>query len=184
MSLFLRVKQNTDDLSLGKKALKMEAYCLLSLKRLHEALSLLEPEETFMYSTEPLLACAYQMVGNPLQAKQVLQEGIYKKCRLSSQSVAILFGTMISQPGTIRPNLLPYSKPFQCLFFKSTASGPSASLLFSHGAGLAGFAKQGKGLAGFGRIHGLATGDIFPLRLHGDSFFDQLDDLFLSARRG
>lgn len=78
MSLFLRVKQNTDDLSLGKKALKMEAYCLLSLKRLHEALSLLEPEETFMYSTEPLLACAYQMVGNPLQAKQVLQEGIYK----------------------------------------------------------------------------------------------------------
>ena len=58
MSLFLRVKQNTDDLSLGKKALKMEAYCLLSLKRLHEALSLLEPEETFMYSTEPLLARA------------------------------------------------------------------------------------------------------------------------------
>lgn len=77
--LFLRVKYGTDNPSLSKEALQMEAYCLLALRQPAEVLNLLDTNELEVGSTEPLLASAYQMTGNTTQAKRILQVGIYKE---------------------------------------------------------------------------------------------------------
>lgn len=66
--LFLRVKYGTDNPSLSKEALQMEAYCLLALRQPAEVLNLLDTNELEVGSTEPLLASAYQMTGNTTQA--------------------------------------------------------------------------------------------------------------------
>lgn len=66
--LFLRVKYGTDNPTLSKEALQMEAYCLLALRQPAEVLNLLDTDELEVGSTEPLLASAYQMTGNTTQA--------------------------------------------------------------------------------------------------------------------
>ena len=77
--LFLRVKYGTDNPTLSKEALQMEAYCLLALRQPAEVLNLSDTNELEVGSTEPLLASAYQMTGNTTQAKRILQVGIYKE---------------------------------------------------------------------------------------------------------
>ena len=78
-AIFSRVRTDSTDPKLGKEALQMEAYCLLALQQPAEALDLLEEDSPEIGPAEPLLASAYQMTGNTLDAKRVLQAGIYKQ---------------------------------------------------------------------------------------------------------
>lgn len=178
--LFLRVKNGTDAPSISKEALQMEAYCWLALGKPAEVLNLLneDMDELEIGPTEPLLASAYQMSGNTTQAKQILQIGIYKEIisfcgffssylRLSLDdpikfeeicarflSIADIFHLDVLHPGILLPCYLTIAQ---------------------------GWAAQGeveKALQILEKYTNLATGDIYPLQLHGDSFFDLLDEWF------
>ncbi|MDE6963376.1 MAG: helix-turn-helix domain-containing protein, partial [Lachnospiraceae bacterium] len=75
--LFGRVREISDDAELSSLAVSMDALCLLQLGRAKEVLALLEPLERNRLSPEPLLASAFQMMGNTRAAKRILQAGIY-----------------------------------------------------------------------------------------------------------
>ena len=77
--LFSRVKTEAEDPNLGKEALQMEAYCLLILKRPEEILELLGEDAIITNPAEPVLASAYQLLGNASEAERILQIGIYKE---------------------------------------------------------------------------------------------------------
>ena len=62
-----------------KEALQMEAYCLLILKRPEEILELLGEDAIITNPAEPVLASAYQLLGNASEAERILQIGIYKE---------------------------------------------------------------------------------------------------------
>ena len=57
----------------------MEAYCLLILKRPEEILELLGEDAIITNPAEPVLASAYQLLGNASEAERILQIGIYKE---------------------------------------------------------------------------------------------------------
>lgn len=57
----------------------MEAYCLLILKRPEEILELLGEDAIITNPAEPVLASAYQLLGNASEVERILQIGIYKE---------------------------------------------------------------------------------------------------------
>lgn len=83
-ALFVRVKEESDDVALTKKALYMEAYCSLVTGDAKGALVLLEDSIEPAMPPEILMASAYQMTGRPQDAQEVLQVGIY-------QNIVVLF---------------------------------------------------------------------------------------------
>ena len=67
----MRVKEESSNLELASQAVHMEALCLLQLGRPQETLELLSACEIVKITPEPLLARAWEMLGNPKEAKTI-----------------------------------------------------------------------------------------------------------------
>jgi len=176
--LFIRVKKESDDVELAKRALNMEALCLLSLGSPNGVLELFEEKSTPLTSGETLLASAYQMTGRISEAKTVLQIGAY-------QYMLGLIGFMQSYLALC----IDDSETFDEVYRRTLAIAETFRLRELHPAGFMPFylaAAQGflaqnnmdKALDILEEYVEIATGDIYPLQLHGDGFFNLLDDFF------
>jgi len=175
-SLFVRVKEESDDMQLTKKALYMEALCTLGAGDPNTTLELLEDSVEAALPPELLLASAYQMVGRIKDAKSVLQAGMY-------QDIVVLFNYF---PAYLM--LCAEDPPkFDEVLRRAFSVAEAFDMGHLHPAVLSGMyicASQGylaqknydKALDMLQKYAELATGGIYPLSLHGDSFFDLLDD--------
>nr|WP_317413558.1 transcriptional regulator [uncultured Solibaculum sp.] len=174
--LFVRTKNETDDPILGKEALQMEAYCLLALKRPAEVLDLLQKAQPTLNSIEPLLSSAYQATGNIREAKRILQAGIYK-------NIVNLVNLLLSYLGLNSDALDVFEETCARLqgiaeIFHLKTLHPTIllSCYLTMAQGFVCLGKQEKALQFLIKYTNLATGDIYPIRLHGDDYFDLLDD--------
>ncbi|NLO48543.1 MAG: helix-turn-helix transcriptional regulator [Clostridiales bacterium] len=176
--LFIRVKKESEDAELKQLALNMEAFCALTLGNPNEVIELLEGTSRKIISTETLLAPAYQMIGKPREAKSVLQVGIY-------QHMLSLFGTFpdylmlcIDEP-----------KQFDETYRRVLAVAEAFDLKNLHPSILVKlhiFAAQGYTMLGntdraleiLEKYAELVTGDIYPLQLKGDDYFNLIDKWF------
>lgn len=171
--MFVRVQEVTDDMDLKSQSIQMEACCLLQLGQAQEVLDLLMPSETRIPS-EPLLAAAWQMLGNKTEAKSILQSGIYQtmlellnqmlpyaelctddraafaEAYARTQAVSDIFRLETLHPGFLMGIYHSCARSFLALGEKETALG-----ILEKYAGLA---------AGSQTLH-----------LHGDSFFNLID---------
>lgn len=77
-ALFVRVKNESADVEIIKKAQYMEANCYIALGDSQSAIELFEAINKPMLIVETVLATAYQMEGKFDDAKTVLQSGIYQ----------------------------------------------------------------------------------------------------------
>lgn len=176
MELFIRTKEETDDVALQTQAINMQALCLIQLGRSDEVFALLSAQPALMMSPEPLLASAFQMKGNLTEAKRTLQAGIYQTMialiNLLSSYIALCGEDTASFEESHR-RILAVAEAFA---LKDLHPG----LLLSVYLGLAQeFAKQGdeeQTLITLERYAQLVSSDIYPLKLHGDSYFYLLDD--------
>lgn len=173
-ALFVRVKSESEDAELCRLALHMEAYCALSLGKAEEVIELLGGTGNKMISSETLLAPAYQMLGDTVQAKSALQIGIYQHMlslvdELSSY-LSLCMGDMQQFEETCRRTLsimetfdLRHLHPAMLVKF---------CIVSAQGYAMAG--NTDKALQILESYAELVTGDIYPLRLRGDDYFDQL----------
>ena len=174
--LFIRVKKESDDLELCQLALNLEAFCALSLGNAEEVIELLEETSNKIISTETLLAPAYQMIGKQRQAKSVLQVGIY-------QHMGSIFD------GLTDYLLLCTDTPekFEETYERALAVAKIFDLKNLHPAMLVKFhiiAAQGyimldntnRALEILEEYTELVTGNIYPLKLKGDTYFNLLDE--------
>ncbi|MCI5901803.1 MAG: helix-turn-helix domain-containing protein [Blautia sp.] len=174
--LFVRVKCDSEDAELCRLALNMEAFCALTLGNAEEVVELLEGTSNKIISTETLLAPAYQMLGRQKQAKSVLQTGIY-------QYMVSLFDVL--------SNYLPFCmdapEQFEETCRRALAVVEAFDLKKLHPALLVKFcivSAQGytmmgnadKALEILENYAELVTGDIYPLKLKGDDYFNLLDE--------
>lgn len=173
--LFIRVKKESEDVALAKQALYMEAFCSLNLGDPDTALALLKGKVEAALPPESLMATAYQMTGRAEEAKSILQVGIY-------QNIVVLFNFF---PAYL---LLCTDAPekYEEVLRRALRIAEAFALERLHPAVLTGLyicAAQGyitqgatdKALDMLQKYTDLVTGDIYPLLLHGDSFFDLLD---------
>lgn len=175
LDLFRRVKEETDDVQLGKEALHMEAYCLLILKEPEEVLELLGRNSLYASPKEPILASAFELVGQRGEAVKMLQAAIF-------QSLIGLLELLSSYLRLCSEEAKVFEKTVRRILeladaFELEKLHPSILLTcYMHIAqGYAALGREENALETLGQYTDLACGDIYPLRLHGDSYFNLLD---------
>lgn len=175
LEVFVRVKNESEDVELAKQALSMEIICLLTLGRPNEVLELIDEANLPMTTLEPLLATAYQMAGREAEAKRVLQIGVY-------QHLLALLNLMVSY----LPLCTDEGERFEegCRRFLTITDAfhlealqPAILMNFYLAAaqGYLALGSQASALDSLQSYGDLVTGDIYPLDIKGDDFFDLLD---------
>ena len=176
--LFIRIKEHSEDVELIEQAIGMEAVCAHILGNPVEVLELLEGMNTPKVSPEPLLAAAYQMTGKTKEAKSVLQIGIYRY-------ISVLFGLFPPYLSLYSDNPERFEEIHQRIvgiadLFKIKELHPSILLnvYLSAAQGYLAGDNTDNAVEMLERYTEIVTGDIYPLQLKGDDFFDLLDDWF------
>lgn len=183
--LFIRVKQESDDPELAKAALSMESLCLLSLGSPGEVLDLLEDtRKKQAVSFEALLVSAYKMLGRIDDAKTELQISSY-------QALLDLFETMRAYMELCTDDVKRFEESFRRVrivaeTFELQKLHPPVmmNLYLSAAACLLMYGKKEEALNQLEGYCALVCGDIYPLTLHGDAFFTQLDKWFARLEIG
>ncbi|MFA9380970.1 MAG: helix-turn-helix domain-containing protein [Acetanaerobacterium sp.] len=183
-ALFIRVKMESGDVSLAKQALFTEALCSLAAGDPNTALEQLDGTIAPALPPESLLASAYQMTGRIIDAKAVLQVGIY-------QNIVVLFNFF---PAYLML-CADIPQKFDEVLRRALALSEAFDMRHLHPAVLVGLyiaAAQGymtqenrvKALDMLQQYAEIVTGDIYPLRLHGDAFFDLLEGWIINLDHG
>ncbi len=176
VELFIRVKEESDNVSLTDQALNMEAFCLLRLGRGAEVIDLLADCITLRIAPEPLLAEAFQMTGNTVMAKQTLQAGIYQIVMELLNLLASYTALCQEEDGAFEEScrrILAIADIFQ---LKSLHPSILLTVYFSIAQEYMKRSHKEKCLDMLEKYTELAASDIYPLRLKGDSYFTLLDD--------
>ncbi len=174
--LFKRVKTGTDDIDLAKQALNMEALCMLLLNRPKDVLDLLGQPDCSMTAPEPLLASAYQMLGSLKQAEGILQTGIYYHMLVIMNLFSVYLGLCLDDAGRFHEI---YQKAMHMSAVFGLEKLHPGMLLSFYLTASRGFMKLGdteKALEVLEQYALLAAGNIYPLHLKGDRFFDLIDN--------
>ena len=173
-----RVKTGSDDPNLGRNALHLEAYCQLVLNRPEEVLALLEPEAPVTGMPESLLAAAWKMTGNRKEAKKILQAAIYKNVITLLNLLPSYMEICTDDPERFEESC----RRFQAVTDVFQADGLHPGIVLNCYITMAQdwmcLGETEKALTVLEAYAELADGDIYPLRLKGDWYFDLLDDWF------
>lgn len=174
-ALFRRVKAESGDLSLARQALHMEALCALTLGRPKEAKALLEPLDLPLSYPEPMLAKAYQALQQPEKARQILQAGVYRTLCELFNTLPTYLSLCIQDPAAFRETWRRIQALVDAFQVKTLHPTLLLSVYLGAARGFLALGEEDTALDLLEAYTDLATGDIYPLRLHGDAFFDQLD---------
>ncbi len=183
-ALFIRVKKESDDVSLIKKAFYMEAYCSLAAGDPNAALELLDGTIEPALPPESLMASAYQLAGRVKDAKVVLQVGIY-------QNIVVLFNFFpaylmlcMDDPSKFDEVLRRAFNVAEVFDMRHLHPGVLVGLYICAAQGYIGQDNQDKALDMLQQYTEIVTSDIYPLSLHGDDFFDLLDNWLIKLDLG
>jgi len=174
-ALFIRVREECDDVSITRQALYMEALCSLVTGDPNTALELLDGSVASALPPESLLASAYQMMGRAEEAKSVLQVGMF-------QNIVVLFNffpaylTLCADVPSKFDEILRRSLVVAETFdMRHLHPGVLVGLYISAAQGFIAQKNYDKALEMLQKYTEIVISDIYPLRLHGDAFFDRLD---------
>jgi transcriptional regulator with XRE-family HTH domain len=173
--LFARCREESDQVSLAKQALLMEALCNLALGDAQGVLTLLEGAIEPAMPPESLLASAYQMTGRLEEAKAVLQVGMYQNMVVMFNFLPAYLTLSIGEPEKFEETLRRALVLVDTFKLKRLHPGVLVGLYLTAAQGYIVLGNQDKALAMLQEYTDLVTGDIYPMQLHGDEFFDLLD---------
>ncbi len=179
-TLFIKIKNESDDIELVKQAFYMEALSLITLGSPNEVIKLLDESNSLVMSVEILLARAYQMIGNTDKAKETLQIEIYQYMLTLLQllqSYLSLFLDDEKQFDEISKRFLAIANIFNLDKLK-----PDALLTFYLTLAQGNIVNKNtdKALEYLENYTRIVTGNIYPLKLKGDDFFTLIDKWFES----
>lgn len=183
-ALFIRVKEESENVSLTKQALYLEALCSLAARDPNTALELLEGEVEPALPPESILASAFQMTGRADKAKSVLQVGIY-------QNIVVLFNFFpaylmmcTDDPAKFEEVLRRARNTEEVFDMRHLHPGVLVKLYICAAQGYIAQNSHDKALDMLQQYTEIVTSDIYPLNLHSDDFFDLLDDWLITLDLG
>lgn len=176
--LMIHVREETNDEYLLGVSVYMEAGCELYLDNPSAAMILLEDCNRPKASPEVILASALDRLGKKDKAIEVLQTMIYQNILLALAG----FGNLIIEYADREEKVDMWMHSF-------TQIAESMGLLEMHPGGLApmyllaaeAYASHGqeqKALVMLQKYTDIFTGNIFPLKLQGNKYFDQMENWF------
>lgn len=174
--LCIRIRRHSDDVWLLKEATSVEAVCYLMLQKPQEILNLLGESIRPILTDYEVIGQAYQMMGNISKAKEIAQVSMY-------QHLLALIG---STPAYLMLNADDNNK-IEEILYRSLAVAEIYDLdrlhpntmaqIYLSAAQIYSLQKNSeKALDMIGKYTKICTTDFFPFLLHGDSFFDEIDN--------
>jgi tetratricopeptide (TPR) repeat protein len=178
IGLCIRIKAESEDIWLSKQANSLEALCYMVLQQPQEVLELLAGTIKPIAGDEAILANAYQMVGNVQKAKEVLQVSIYQHL-LSSigfyPSYLLLSVDNVNQFEKILHRILSL---FEIFDLDKLHPNSALQVYFAAAQGYAMQENADRALDMLSKYASICTSNFFPYTLHGDEFFDSIDEWF------
>ncbi len=174
-ALLVRVKEESGDLSLIKKALFMEAYCCLAVGDANGVLELLDGTVEAALPPETLMSPAYQMMGRVDEAKAILQVGIYQNLVVLFNYFPALLLASTDDPAKYEEILRRALTVAEAFDMKHLHPGVLVGTYIAAAQGYIVQQNNQRALDMLQQYTNIVTGDIYPLTLHGDEFFDRLD---------
>ena len=174
--LFIRVKSDSEDAELCRLALNMEAFCALSLGKAEEVIELLEGTSNKIISSETLLAPAYQMLGEQRQAKSVLQIGIYQHMVSLFDALSNYLLLCIDETKQFEETYRRTLAVFETFDIKNLHPALLVKFYIISAQGYTMVGNTKKALEILENYAELVTGDIYPLKLKGDNYFNLLEE--------
>ena len=175
IALCEHVKTDGDDIWLSKQANAIQALCYLHQQKPLEVLELLDGSFKPVISTEVVLSSAYQMKGDPKKAAMVMQVGVYQYLGIIL-GIAPTYLSLYMKDERFEPLLnrfIKLAETFEYDLLRPDLLAPIyyiAALNFSANQNAE---KTLEMLSGYERV---CTSHNFAVALHGDKYFDQLDD--------
>lgn len=173
--LFERVRSQSGETALIRQARYMEALCCIALNDPSGALALLEREMEPALPPEILLATAYQMTGRADEAREVLQIGMYQNVVELLNFLPAYLPLCVDKPEKFEETLRRGMGVAEAFDMRRLHPAVLVGLYL---AGAQGYCAQGNAGRALDLLEGYAqmvTGNIYPLRLHGDGYFDLLE---------
>lgn len=181
LELFRKVKAYEKEPDLINGSTQMEAYCLLLLDRPEEVLDLLSEDLTIAGPLEPLVASAWKMKGNLTEAKRVLQIGIYRDMLSLIHQLLPYISLCPEDPVALEESCCRLQKLSEIFCLDKLHPGTLLSCYITMAQSMLQSGKKKEALEMLDAYTRLASGNIYPLKLHGDEYFHLLDDWFEKA---
>jgi tetratricopeptide (TPR) repeat protein len=180
MSLFSRVQEESDDVSLVKEAVSFQATCYLIFNRPNEVLQLLGETIRPNFPEEDLIAQAYQMLGNAEKANEMMQISMYQ--HLIHLVATIPNYVVVNASNTEKVEVI-LNRAFLLIdIYEIETLHPNMTLKVYYAAAQV-YCMQGdfeRALEMLRKYAAVCASSftINSLHLHGDSYFDAIDGWF------
>lgn len=174
--LFIHVRTQAKDPDLITQALKYEAYTALNLQEFDQVLSILGDQVPVLFPIESLIAAAQQQKGESKQAVLTLQSAIYQYTTVFLSFLTNYLQLVIDDPDKFSETV-SRGKSFEKLF-NFQEMHPVALMNFQLSATF-GYAQMEDETAALEMLQAfveILQGTTFPVVLHGDDYFDQIDE--------
>ena len=174
-ALFQRIRLESDDLTLAQQARYLEALCELNQGNSGVVLDLLGEAVQPKLPPEPLIAAALQGKGRTADATAVLQAGAYQGMVILFTNLCATLNLCLDDPPRFAFTLARAQALADVFALDKLHPSVLAGLYLT---GAMGYQQQGNtesALAMLTRYTDTVTGDIYPLKLKGDDFFNQID---------
>lgn len=176
LELFIHIQEMSKEIEICRQAKCMQATCYILLSQPAQVIDLLHDSNFSMPNETILLAQGQIMNGQSLEAKKTLQIGIYQTIMLLIQNLMVLLQTTdISQTKEIEQienRILTVSNIFE---MESLSPATMLSIYLTQAQIYLAHKEEETALTALQKYADLATSDIFPLTLHGDTFFNEID---------
>ena len=176
--LCIKIKEESQDVSLAKQAVMIEALCELNLGNPAAVIDLMQGVNDPILGEEVVLASAYYLTGDIQRAKETTQVGIFRH----------LMGILGDIPNYLMLNIDDYDKYNQIaartlgliVLFEIETLHPAILFGVYHTCAQ-GYAMMGadeQALDMLEKFVSLVCSDIYPLEFKGDQFFDKVHSWF------
>ncbi|MBU5364826.1 helix-turn-helix domain-containing protein [Enterococcus devriesei] len=174
--LFIHVRTQSKDPELITRALKYEAYSSLTLQEFDQALEILGEQVPVIFPVESLIAMAQQQKGEPQQAQITLQSAIYQYITVFLSFLSNFLQLLLQQPEKYNETV-QRGRGFAKLFHFETLH-PVAFMNFQLSAifGYAQMQNESSAIELLGEFLEIIKQTVFPVDLHGDDYFDRIDE--------
>lgn len=174
--LFIHVRTQAKDPDLITQALKYEAYTALNLQEFDQVLSILGDQVPVLFPIESLIAAAQQQKGESKKAVLTLQSAIYQYTTVFLSFLTNYLQLVIDDPDKFSETV-SRGKSFEKLF-NFQEMHPVALMNFQLSAtfGYAQMEDETAALEMLQEFVEVLQGTTFPVVLHGDDYFDQIDE--------
>ncbi len=174
--LFIHVRTQAKDPDLITQALKYEAYTALNLQEFDQVLSILGDQVPVLFPIESLIAAAQQQKGESKKAVLTFQSAIYQYTTVFLSFLTNYLQLVIDDPDKFSETV-SRGKSFAKLFnFKEMHPVALMNFQLSATFGYAQMEDETAALEMLQAFVEILQGTTFPVVLHGDDYFDQIDE--------